>query len=175
MSNRCVDSGGRLNNQAEFEDALERHRVELTRYCCSNLGSWFEAEDAVQETMVRAWRSHDRFEGRSPLRTWLYRIATNVCIDILNRRRRHAVPIGLSSERSRRDESSIGDHDEHRELGSGTDVALAVGDPADLVVARESVRIALVLVLHYLTPRQRAALLLREMLACSSTEIADLL
>ena len=87
--------------EPDLEHELERHRVELTGYCYRMLGSAFEAEDAVQETMVRAWRSHDRFEGRSSLRTWLYRIATNVCLDLLDGRKRRARPVDMGPAAAR--------------------------------------------------------------------------
>ncbi|MET0458922.1 MAG: sigma-70 family RNA polymerase sigma factor, partial [Ilumatobacteraceae bacterium] len=82
----------------ELERRLEQHRRELTGYCYRMLGSSFEAEDAVQDTMVRAWRAYDRFEGRSALRSWLYRIATNVCLDMLNGHQRRARPMDMSAE-----------------------------------------------------------------------------
>ncbi|MGW0730302.1 sigma-70 family RNA polymerase sigma factor, partial [Streptomyces mirabilis] len=80
----------------DLDVRLEKHRVELTGYCYRMLGSSFEAEDAVQDTMVRAWRSYDKFEGRSSMRSWLYRIATNVCLDMLNAGNRRARPMDLS-------------------------------------------------------------------------------
>jgi RNA polymerase sigma-70 factor, ECF subfamily len=159
-----------------LHDLLERHRAELTRHCATMLGTSFDAEDAVQETMVRAWRSHDRFERRSTLRTWLYRIATNVCIDMLKARQRRALPIDLSSADSRSDTSSFEDRrNESVEPLPSADNFGQASDPAELAETRDAVRLALLLALHCLPPRQRTALLLRETLGWHATEIAELL
>jgi RNA polymerase sigma-70 factor, ECF subfamily len=154
--------------------AFERHRVELTGYCYRMLGSGFEAEDAVQETMVRGWRGHAGFEGRSSMRAWLYRIATNVCLDMLHGRRRRALPMGLGP-------ASTGDLG--LELPESTwlqpvpdDRVLATGaDPADVAVSRSSVRLAFVAALQHLPPRQRAVLILRDVLGWSAIDVAALL
>jgi RNA polymerase sigma-70 factor (ECF subfamily) len=161
---------------AELVDRLESHRTELTGYCYRMLGSAFEAEDAVQETMVRAWRGHDRFEGRSSLRSWLYRIATNVCLDLLKGSARRARPMDLSSPWSV--ETPIGNGlPEATWIGPVPDerVLAAAGDPAEAAVARESVRLALISALQRLAPRQRAVLILREVLAWQASEVAELL
>jgi RNA polymerase sigma-70 factor, ECF subfamily len=155
---------------------LERHRIELTAYCYRMLGSAFEAEDAVQDTLVRAWRGLDRFEGRSAVRSWLYRIATNVCFDMLKGRQRRARPMDLGPARS-------ADHPVGSTLPEATWVepipdgrVLPTGvDPADVAVARDSVRLAFVAALQHLPPRQRAVLILREVLGYSAQEVADLL
>ena len=161
---------------AELGVRLEQHRVELTAYCYRMLGSAFEAEDAVQETLMRAWRSFDRFEGRAALRSWLYRIATNVCLDMLNGRRRRAMPMDLGPARD--PDGPIG--------GTLPEVAwiepipdgLAVpaeADPAEVTVARETIRLAFVAALQYLPPRQRAVLILCEVLRWKAAEVAELL
>src|SRR4051812_22337423 len=155
---------------------LERHRIELTAYCYRMLGSAFEAEDAVQDTLVRAWRGLDRFEGRSAVRSWLYRIATNVCFDMLKGRQRRARPMDLGPARS-------ADHPVGSTLPEATWVepipdgrVLPTGvDPADVAVARDSVRLAFVAALQHLPPRQRAVLVLREVLAWQASEVAELL
>ncbi|TVL92485.1 sigma-70 family RNA polymerase sigma factor [Streptomyces sp. SAJ15] len=158
------------------EARLERHRVELTGYCYRMLGSPFEAEDAVQETMVRAWRSFGTFEGRAALRSWLYRIATNVCLDMLGGSRRRARPMDLSSPVSHGvplpetlpEATWISPVPDGRVVPEG-------GDPAEVAVARESVRLAFVAALQHLPPRQRAVLILREVLAWRASEVAELL
>jgi RNA polymerase sigma-70 factor (ECF subfamily) len=164
----------------DLDRQLERHRVELTGYCYRMLGSAFEAEDAVQETMVRAWRSYDRFEGRSSLRTWLYRIATNVCLDHLDGRQRRARPVDLGPARSAdgpvpepvAGESWVEPMPDARVFGIGSGSG---GDPADSVASRESIRLAFIAALQYLPPRQRAVLVLREVLAWHADEVAELL
>ena len=155
----------------------ERLTRELTGYCYRMLGSPFDAEDAVQDTMMRAWRDLERFEGRSSLRTWLYRIATNVCIDMLRGRSRRGVPMDLQPP-SAPVESQIGSP-----LGEPSWVLpipdawiQADGaDPAQHVVLRESVRLAFVAAIQRLTPRQRAVLILRDVLQYSAAESAGLL
>ncbi|MEU0811563.1 MULTISPECIES: sigma-70 family RNA polymerase sigma factor [unclassified Streptomyces] len=161
---------------AEAEPQLERHRVELTGYCYRMLGSAFEAEDAVQETMVRAWRGLDRFEGRSALRSWLYRIATNVCLDMLGGSQRRARPMDLTSVATA--SSPLGPPlPETAWVGPAPDGRIVTedGDPAELAAQRESVRLAFVAALQHLAPRQRAVLILREVLAWKASEVAELL
>ncbi|HZG05926.1 MAG TPA: sigma-70 family RNA polymerase sigma factor [Streptomyces sp.] len=160
----------------EPESRLERHRSELTGYCYRMLGSAFEAEDAVQETMVRAWRALDRFEGRSSLRSWLYRIATNVCLDMLGGSQRRARPMDLSSPSGAElppgpalpEATWVEPMPDSRVLPAG-------GDPAETAVARESVRLAFVAALQHLPPRQRVVLILREVLSWRASEVAELL
>jgi RNA polymerase sigma-70 factor (ECF subfamily) len=156
-----------------LEQQLEQYRVELTAYCYRMLGS-ADAEDAVQETFIRAWRAHDRFEGRSALRSWLYRIATNVCFDILESRKRRARPMDLGPagepivENLRTpDQLWIEPMPDSRVVGDG--------DPAEIVGARESVRLAFVAALQQLPPRQRAVLVLCEVLRWKAAEVAELL
>jgi len=160
----------------ELDLQLDQHRVELTAYCYRMLASSFEAEDAVQETLVRAWRSIDRFEGRAALRTWLYRIATNVCLDMLTSRERRARPMDLGPAQS--SDSPVGPTLPEvtwiEPIPDGH-VLPAGGDPAELAVSRETIRLAFVAALQHLPPRQRAVLILREVLRWTATEVADLL
>jgi RNA polymerase sigma-70 factor (ECF subfamily) len=176
MTVRESAGGGTTLAAGEVEDHLEEHRAELTGYCYRMLGSVFEAEDAVQETLVRAWRAADRFEGRSSLRSWLYRIATNVCLDSLRAGSRRARPMDLSPA-SHADEvlPAMTPESDWVEPVPDARVLPSGGDPADVVVARESIRLAFVSALQYLPPRQRAVLILREVLAWRAAETAELL
>jgi RNA polymerase sigma-70 factor, ECF subfamily len=155
---------------------LEPHRRELTGYCYRMLGSSFEAEDAVQETMVRAWKALDRYEGRSSLRTWLYRIATNVCIDQLRSPQRRARPIDLGPA-SPASATLPPPLPEAVWLEPVPDARVVppTADPAEAAVTRESVRLAFVAALQHLPPRQRAVLILREVLRWRAAEVSDLL
>ena len=172
-------AGGSAAQGAAPEDLelrLEEHRTELTAYCYRMLGSAFEAEDAVQETMIRAWRGFDRFEGRAALRSWLYRIATNVCLDMLNGKQRRARPVDLSAPQTA--DSPLGEAlPEATWLQPMPDsrVLPTDGDPAELAEMRESIRLAFVAALQHLPPRQRAVLILREVLKWRANEVAELL
>jgi RNA polymerase sigma-70 factor (ECF subfamily) len=154
---------------------IEAHRASLTGHCYRMLGSAFDAEDAVQETMVRAWQSLDRFEGRASLRTWLHRIATNVCLDELSDRSRRARPM---------EEGPVGDVDHPLEERPRTHwlepipdarVLPADADPQERAALRQSIRLAFVAALQHLPARQRAALLLSEVLGWSASEVAECL
>jgi len=167
-----------LATAGAVESDLGQHRVELTGYCYRMLGSGFDADDAVQETMVRAWRAQDQFEGRSTRRSWLYRIATNVCLDMLNGRKRRARPMDLSATAWQPVEASLAARQPEAtwvEPILDGQVLPSAGDPADLAVARESVRLAFVAALQYLPPRQRVVLILRDVLRWKADEVADLL
>ncbi len=155
----------------------ERLTRELTGYCYRMLGSPFDAEDAVQDTMVRAWREYGGFEGRSSLRTWLFRIATNVCIDMLRNRTRRTVPMDLQRPTRAEGVTIPPPRSERTWVLPMPDARLADGsaDPAEQVVFRETVRLAFVAALQRLTPRQRAALILRDVLQLSAAETAELL
>jgi RNA polymerase sigma-70 factor, ECF subfamily len=160
---------------AAIEQQLEPFRSELTGYAYRMLGSPFEAEDAVQETFIRAWRSHDSFEGRSSLRSWLYRIATNVCLDLLASREKRARPMdfGPASEPI---EANLNTRPEVTWIQPAPDgLVVPDGDPAEVTEARETVRLAFVAALQHLPPRQRAVLILCEVLRWQASEVAELL
>jgi RNA polymerase sigma-70 factor, ECF subfamily len=154
----------------------EQHRRELTAYCYRMLGSAFEAEDAVQETLVKAWKAFDDFEGRSAVRSWLYRIATNVCLDMLRGRQRRAQPMEIGPARTADsfDGTSLPEHAWVTPIPDAR-VLPEDGDPAELAAARESVRLAFVTALQHLPAKQRAVLILREVLRWQATEVAELL
>lgn len=169
-------SGPRVTGVVSAEQ-LEPYRHELTGYCYRMLGSIHEAEDAVQDAMVRAWRALDRFEDREGLRPWLYRIATNVCIDMSKGRARRALPMDVAPAQSgelvrgdvRPEAFWIGPAPDGMVLPSPED------DPAERAVARESVRIAFIAALQHLAPRQRAVLILRDVLRWPAAEVGVLL
>ena len=156
----------------EFADLTEPFRRELLAHCYRMLGSVDDAEDVVQETYLRAWRSYGGFEGRSSLRTWLYQIATNACLTAREHRARRALPSGLGAP------------GEDRDAGSGLEwlqpmpdalVTAESDDPAVIAATRDSLRLALIASFQYLPPRQRAVLLLREVLAFSADDVARML
>jgi RNA polymerase sigma-70 factor, ECF subfamily len=172
-----------LSREAAAFEELEPFRRQLTGYCYRMLASPHDAEDAVQETFIRAWRALSRLDDRAGLRAWLYRIATNVCLDMLKGRRRRALPTSVVPAASRRG------WDASHELALGTPrpeatwvqpvpdslVASVDADPADAVVERESIRLAFIAALQGLQPRPRAVLVLRDVLRWKAVEVAELL
>jgi RNA polymerase sigma-70 factor (ECF subfamily) len=155
---------------------LEHYRPDLTGYCYRMLGSGNEAEDAVQETLVRAWRGADRLQARAALRSWLYKIATNVCVDMLQRPQRRARPMDLVSPDTAH--GTLGDQlPEYTWVQPVLDSRVLPdnGDPAEVAAARETIRLAFVAALQHLPPRQRAVLILREVLRWQASEVAELL
>jgi RNA polymerase sigma-70 factor (ECF subfamily) len=162
---------------AELEQALEAHRRELTGFCYRMLGAASEAEDAVQETMVRAWRAIDGFEGRSSLRSWMYRIANNVCVDMVRSPQRRARPMEMGPA-SPHSQAVLGDQrEEHAFVQPIADerVIDLSGDPAAVAAARESIRLAFVSALQHLPAKQRSALILCEVLRWKAADVAELL
>ena len=151
----------------ELEARLAQHRSELTAYCYRMLASPFEAEDAVQETFIRAWKGFDRFEGRAALRSWLYRIATNVCLDMLGGKERRARPMDLGPARE--------PIEANLNILPEVTWIQPMPDPVDVAVERETIRLAFVAALQHLPPRQRAVLILCEVLRWQATEVAELL
>jgi RNA polymerase sigma-70 factor, ECF subfamily len=162
---------------------LEPYRRELTAYCYRMLASPYDAEDAVQDTLVRAWRSLSRFEDRAGLRPWLYRIATNVCLDMLKARRRRALPMDLAPAATGATNWSA----HELSLGAARPEATWVQpipdhlisspdpDPSEVAISRESIRLAFIAALQHLLPRQRAVLILRDVLKWRASEVAELL
>jgi RNA polymerase sigma-70 factor (ECF subfamily) len=174
MTNLSLDSPWR---QVDLEGQLEAHRRALTGFCYRMLGSGFEAEDAVQETMIRAWKAIDSYEGRAAFRSWLYRIATNVCLDMLRGRQRRARPVDLGPA-SPADVSHLGNMlPENFWVSPIQDSRVLTddGDPAELAAGRETIRLAFIAALQQLPARQRAVLILRDVLRWHATEVAELL
>jgi RNA polymerase sigma-70 factor (ECF subfamily) len=159
-----------------FASEMEGHRRELTGYCYRMLGAGSEAEDAVQETFLRAWRGRDGFQRRATLRSWLYRIATNVCLDMPQRPQRRARPMDLQAS-STTEAAVLSELPEYRWVQPIADgrVLSPGGDPAELAAQRETLRLAFVAALQLLPPRQRAVLILREVLHWQASEVAQLL
>jgi RNA polymerase sigma-70 factor (ECF subfamily) len=173
--NAVQDSPTTRPAAGELESRFEAHRSELTAYCYRMLASPFEAEDAVQDTFIRAWRSYDRFEGRAALRSWLYRIATNVCLDMLSGRERRARPMDLGPAHAPVIEN-LNVMPETTWIQPIPDGLVALeSDPADVAVGRETIRLAFVAALQHLPPRQRAVLILCEVLRWKAAEVAELL
>ncbi len=158
-----------------FSDAAEPHRRELLAHCYRMLGSLDDAEDAVQETFLRAFRAYEAFKGDSSLRVWLYRIATNVCLTAIEQRGRRALPSGLGAPGTDPAAAPALARDEDRFVGPIPDALVVQDDPASIVVARESLRLALVASLQHLPGRQRAVLILREVLGFPAAEVAEML
>ena len=161
----------------ETTDQLEAYRRELTGYCYRMLGSAFEADDAVQETMLRAWKAAGGFEGRSSLRSWLYRIATNVCLDSMRGEKRRAMPIDLGPASPPAESNLRPWPAEDRWVTPIPDLRVVPddGDPAEIAAVRDSVRLAFVTALQHLPPKQRAALILCEVLKLPAAEAAVIL
>ena len=160
----------------DLELRLEEHRRELTAYAYRMLGSAFESEDAVQETMLRAWRSYEGFEGRSALRSWLYRITTNVCLDMLSGKERRARPMDIGGPGTTED--GLGPAlDESTWILPIPDASVVPvgGDPAEVAETRETIRLAFIAALQHLPPKQRAVLVLRDVFRWKAQEVAELL
>ena len=161
--------------QGGLERRLEQHRSELTGYCYRMLGSPFDAEDAVQDTFLRAFRGFSRFEGRAAFRSWLYRIATNVCMDMLNGRNRRARPMdfGPAQEPVEANLNTLPEVTWIEPIPTG--LVSTETDPAEVAAQRDTIRLAFVAALQHLPARQRAVLILCEVLRWKASEVAELL
>jgi RNA polymerase sigma-70 factor (ECF subfamily) len=161
----------------DFARLTDPYRAELLAYCYRMLGSVHEAEDQVQETLIRAWRAHGSFEGRASLRTWLYRIATNACLRALENRSRRALPSGLAGPGDDPQGEPAAARPEIPWLQPIPDSLFGTqpADPAVIVASRQSMRLALIAALQYLPGRQRAVLILRDVLGWRAAEAAELL
>jgi RNA polymerase sigma-70 factor, ECF subfamily len=165
-----------VDAEVEVERELEAHRRALTGYCYRMLGSGSEAEDAVQETMVRAWKAADKLQERAALKAWLYRIASNVCFDMQQGPQRRATPMdmGPASPAGASLGEPLGPHAWVQPIADAK-VAPDGGDPAEVAASRETLKLAFVAALQHLPPKQRAVLILREVLRWQATEVAELL
>src|SRR3954468_21361422 len=163
-----------LTTSPPIEQELESHRRGLTGYCYRMLGSGAEAEDAVQETMVRAWRAADRLQERAALKSWLYRIASNVCFDMLDGSKRRAQPMDMGPASPADAPLGSPEHDWIQPIAD-SQVLSEESDPAELADSRETLRLAFVAALQNLPPRQRAVLVLRDVLRWQASEVAELL
>ena len=155
-----------------FLAQAEPYRRELLAHCYRMTGSLHDAEDLVQETFLRAWKAYDRFEGKSSVRTWLHRIATNTCLTALEGRQRRPLPTGLGAPSSRPDRRARRTHG-GAVAGAAARPFRATLDPSVIVGSRESIRLAFVAALQHLSPRQRAVLVLRDVLQWRAAEVAD--
>ncbi len=164
-----------MTDQADFAQLTGPFQAELLAHCYRMLGSVHDAEDQVQETLIRAWRSYSDFEGRASLRTWLYKIATNACLRALENRGRRPLPSGLGAPGSPEEPLAAGHEVPWLEPLPDALVRADPADPASVVVSRASLRLALIAALQYLPARQRAVLILRDVLQWRASEVADLL
>jgi RNA polymerase sigma-70 factor (ECF subfamily) len=167
--------GAVMTGEAEFARRTEPFRKELLAHCYRMLASVHEAEDVVQETYLRAWRSYSAFEGRSSIRVWLYRIATNACLTALEQRGRRALPSGLGAPATDLAPGSVPTGVAFVEPNADSLVLSESSDPATIVTTRESLRLALIAALQYLPAKQRAVLILREVLGFPAAEVATML
>jgi RNA polymerase sigma-70 factor, ECF subfamily len=169
-------AAARIVEKTDLERQLEGHRTVLTAHCRRMLGSGSEAEDAVQEALVRAWQAIDRFEGRASVRTWLHRIATNVCLDMQRATQRRARPVDLASWQVPRDAAADAPPDAAVvDPLKGCHASRVADDPAEQAVVSESIRRAFAIALAHLPERQRSVLLLRDVLRWRASEVAELL